>query len=126
MPAIILQAGKLRQRIKIVNPTLAQDTFGGTRIDVAAPFAIVWASVEALSGRELYAAQQKVSEVTHRVRIRWMRGVKPQMNIWLGDPDGDREFQIQSVENPDETRHYLDLLCVERDLSAREEGGGGD
>lgn len=110
--------------MKIVDPTLIQDSFGGTQIDQATPFAVVWASVEALSGREPYAAQQKVSEVTHRVRIRWMRGVKAKQNIWLADPDGDRQFQIQAVENPDETRHYLDLLCIERDNSAREEGGG--
>jgi SPP1 family predicted phage head-tail adaptor len=99
--------------------SLAQDTFGGTVIDQENVFATVWASVEALSGRELYSAQQKVSEVTHLITIRWLAGVKARMNVWFDD----RQFQIQAVENPDERRHFLRLLCIERDDSALEAAG---
>jgi SPP1 family predicted phage head-tail adaptor len=114
-----IAAGRLRHRILIVQPTLAQDASGGTQEDQANTFATVWASIEALSGRELYAAQQKVSQVTHKITIRWWPGVKANMNVQFED----REFQIESVENPDEQKKMLVLLCMERDSSARESAG---
>lgn len=102
-----------------MKPSLAQDTAGGWQIDKNNLFATVWAKVEALTGRELEAAQQKVSEVTHRITIRWLAGVKSNMNVWFDN----RQFQIQDVENPDERHKLLMLLCIERDDSAQEQGG---
>lgn len=119
MPNTTIEAGKIRRRIQIVEPTLTRDSAGGTAIDEGTPFLTAWASVEALTGRELYAAQQKVSEVTHRIVIRYRDGIKANQNVWFHD----REFQIQAVENPDEGRKLLILLCIERGDSAREEGG---
>lgn len=114
MPRAILQAGALRHRVEIVDPTLAQDTFGGTRLSQFTPFAVVWASVESLTGRELEAAQQVVAQVTHRITMRWMRGIRAAQNVTF---DG-RFFQIMDVQNPDERRHVLILLCMERERAA--------
>ena len=113
-----IQAGQLRHRISIVRPNLTQDSFGGTQIGDDSLFADrVPASIETLTGRELYAAQQKVSEVTHRITIRWMRGIVAKMNVsWA---DESKFFQIQAVENPDGRHKLLHLLCIERDDSAR-------
>jgi SPP1 family predicted phage head-tail adaptor len=113
-----IAAGDLRHRITIARPNLTQDTFGGTQIGDDSIFADrVPASIATLTGRELYAAQQKVSEVTHRIVIRWMRGVTAKMNVvWT---DENRFFQIQAVENPDGRHIDLHLLCIERDDSAR-------
>jgi SPP1 family predicted phage head-tail adaptor len=111
-----LQAGKLRHRIQLMRQNLTQGTSGGTVVDDVSIFATVWASVEALTGRELYAAQQKVSEVSHKITMRWRGGITAAMNVWF---DG-REFQIQAVQNPDERHKLLILLCIERDSSARE------
>jgi SPP1 family predicted phage head-tail adaptor len=119
MPSTSIRAGELRHRIQIVKPSLAQDTAGGWQIDKNNLFATVWASVEALTGRELYSAQQKVSEVTHKITIRWLAGVKSKMNIWFDN----RQFQIENVQNPDERHKKLELLCIERDDSAQEQGG---
>lgn len=115
-----IKAGDLVHQIKIVDLTLQQDSFGGVAIDSATPFATVWAAVESLSGRELYTAQQKVSEVTHRITIRWMEGITAKQNVWFDD----RQFQIEAIENPDERNIVLYLLCIERNDSAREQGGG--
>ena len=114
-----LEAGKLRHRVELLSPTGAQDTFGGTSATGLASFATVWASVEALTGRELFAAQQVVAEVTHRVTMRYMPGVLAKMVVWFDN----RQFQIQAVQNPDERKKMLMLLCLERDDSAREPGG---
>jgi len=118
----ILLSTNFRWRIQIVQPTLTQDSFGGTKPDDATIFAEVWASVEAagtltaLKGREIFSAQQKVSQASHIVTIRYLDGVKASMNVWFRN----RQFQIQSVIDPDEQRKILFLLCLERDDSANE------
>jgi SPP1 family predicted phage head-tail adaptor len=119
MPNTMLQAGKLRHRIQIVEPTLARDSSGGWDVNAATPVVNAWASVEALAGRELYAAQQKVSQVTHKVTIRYRDGIKSKQNVWFHD----RMFEIQAVENPDERTKMLVLLCLERADSSQQEGG---
>ncbi|HZP33965.1 MAG TPA: phage head closure protein [Candidatus Acidoferrales bacterium] len=118
MAPISLEAGKLRHLISILQVAPAQDSFGGVSTDQATEtiYARVWANVETLTGRELYAAQQKVSQVTHRITMRYMPGIVARMNIGFGT----RLFQIQAVENPDERPHVLILLCIERDNSALE------
>src|SRR5579862_9742227 len=114
-----LKAGSLRHFITILQPSLAQDAAGGWQDGQGNILAQnVPASIETLSGRELYSAQQKVSEVTHRITIRWQPQISAGMTISWFD-DRQRFFQIQSVENPDGRPIKLDLLCVERDDSAR-------
>lgn len=114
-----IRAGELRHRITIVDPNVKQDTFGDTQASDASIFAEnVPAKIETLTGRELWSAQQKVSQVTHRITIRWMRGVLAKMNVKWFD-ERDRFFQIQAVENPDGRHKRIELLCVERDDSAR-------
>jgi SPP1 family predicted phage head-tail adaptor len=118
----ILLATNFRWRIELAQPNLTRDSFGGTKVDDATVFAEVWASVEAagtltsLKGREIYAAQQRVSQVSHLVTIRYLDGVKANMLVWFRD----REFQIQAVIDPDEQQKVLFLLCLERDDSANE------
>lgn len=114
-----INAGKLRHRIQILRSNLNQDSFGDTQIGDASIFADdVPAEIATLQGRELYAAQQKVSEVTHRITIRWMPGLLAKMNVQWFD-ERDRFFQIQAIENPDGRHKRVDLLCVERDDSGR-------
>jgi SPP1 family predicted phage head-tail adaptor len=107
-----LDIGSLRHRIEILAPTLAQDTAGGTQeLEDSTVFATTRAAVHALSGRELLAAQQVVSQVTHKITMRWMPGIHARQNIRLAD---GTYLQIQAII-PDDTRRYsLELLCVER------------
>ena len=119
-----IRAGKLRHAIQIINLSTQVDQFGGPVTADATVFATVRASIEALSGRELYQAQQVVAEVTHLVTIRWMAGVKAKMDVWFAEGIGSptvittRQFQIMHVDNPDEQHHVLLLYCIERDDSA--------
>lgn len=115
-----IQAGKLRHIVSILRANLTQDSFGGWQIgDDSILAANVPAVIETLTGRELYAAQQKVSEVTHKITIRWQPGIRAQMNVQWFD-EIDRFFQIESVENPDGVHVLLQLLCIERNDSARQ------
>jgi SPP1 family predicted phage head-tail adaptor len=120
MPSTVLQAGKLRHIISILRQNLTQDSFGGTVIgDDTVLFASVPAVIETLTGRELYSAQQKVSEVTHRITIRWQPGIRANMNVQWFD-EIDRFFQIQDVQNPDGVHVLLHLMCIERNDSSRQ------
>lgn len=126
MPKPRIAAGELRWQVQLMQPNLTQDSSGGVDPTATSVFATVWAKIEALMGRELYAAQQRVSEVTHRLTIRYLRGVTSQMDLWFNDPGTGniRVFRILDVLNPDETPHLLWLLCMERDAGDAQAGGG--
>lgn len=114
-----LQAGKLRQRIQVVDPSSVFDDAGG-QLPAWTPFGPPdWAAVEALTGRELYSAQQVVAEVSHKITMRYRIGISSKQAVQFND----RFFQIQAVLNPDEQTKLLYLLCLERNDSARDAGG---
>ena len=121
----VIRAGKLRHRIQLMNPAKQQDQFGGPITADMQTFATVWGSVEMVSGRELYKAQQMVAQVTHLVTIRWLAGVHSKMVVWFseGSPIITRQFRILYIENPDEKHHVLLLHCIEIDESAYEVAG---
>lgn len=103
-----MNISKLRHRVTIQNKVTLPDGYGGvtsTWQDVAT----VWASVEPLNGRELYAAQQVKAELSHRVRIRYMSGIKPEMRIAFDN----RTFEIEAIIDPEERHESLELLCSE-------------
>lgn len=103
-----MNISKLRHRVTIQNKVTLPDGYGGvtsTWQDVAT----VWASVEPLNGRELYAAQQVKAELTHRIRIRYMSGIKPEMRIAFDN----RTFEIEAIIDPEERHESLELLCSE-------------
>lgn len=122
MPSARISAGQLRHHIRISEPTNSEDANGYINAGAQSPIATVWGRIEALTGRELYAAQQKVAQVTHRITIRYMPGLTSNMNVWFDDPGTGlvRQFQIEAIENPDEIPHALFLLCLERDDATRE------
>jgi SPP1 family predicted phage head-tail adaptor len=110
-----------------MQPSKVQDATGGLVTADATLVAEVWASIEHLSGRALYAAQQVVSECTHLITIRWIPGIEAKMLVWFYDIASPvvapRQFRIEDVASPDEVHHYLELLVIERDDSSYEVPG---
>jgi head-tail adaptor len=187
-----LNVGRLRNRISIVRVSPVQDSMGGTNLSVDILYANAWASVEALSGQDKFAAHEFVSEVSHQVVIRYIAaapswlantqylagalvvdsngdleqaqtggglsgasapdwstllggftedgdpstgitwknigpaptrtGVLAKMQVWLNG----RQFQIESVQNPDERNKMLILLCTEINDSQQQQLQGGN
>lgn len=102
--------GKLKHRIKIQQSVQSTDNLGGGPASWSTiSGGTAWASVEPLSGRELYHAQQLSSRVTHRIVIRYLAGVTAAMRVLFGS----RTFEIKSVMNQGERGRWLDLLCEE-------------
>src|SRR6266852_7252178 len=97
----VLQAGKFRHRVAIVKPKPAQDSMSGWNINSNDVIATVWATIEALTGVEKFAAHEFSSNVSHSILIRYPRdlvpgGIHANMQVWFQT----RQFQIEAVLNP--------------------------
>lgn len=102
-----IDPGRLRERVTIQQATATRNRIGET-VQTWGTFAEVWASVEGLSGREVLQSGQQQTEVTHRVRMRYVSGLTQLMRLsWRG-----RILEITSLlEHNNRTEH--ELLCVE-------------
>ncbi len=77
----------------------------------------LWATTEAKK-----LAQQILSEISHRIIIRYMPGLKSRMFIRYNDPDSTdddgnvvpRRFTIDKIIDPDEHKVELRILATER------------
>jgi head-tail adaptor len=74
----ILNVGRLRHKVDIATFSGAQDSTGGFT-PATVVYANCWASIEALTGVEKFAAHEFVSQVSHQVVIRYI-GAAPQWN----------------------------------------------
>jgi len=102
------RAGLLRNYITIQEPT--ETNTNGERTLTWSEYKTCWAAVIPVSGREWFDGQQTNSEVTHRIRTRYLSGVTTKMRItW-----DSRTFAIQSVINMDEGKHWLEIMAVEQ------------
>lgn len=101
-----MKAGTLDERItlqsrSVVTDAMGQDTI--TWVDVVS----VWAQVQALRGREFFAAAQVQQEQTIKVRIRY-RDVQPGWRlVWQG-----RNHDITGVI-PVGRREMVEIMCVQ-------------
>ncbi len=103
-----MQAGKLRHLVTIEERRDARDDEGAI-VPRWGAVRDAYAQIEGLSGREYFQALSAQSSTSHRVRIRYADGVKPQQRLRLGG----RVLNIDSVNDPDGRRKELLLLCTE-------------
>lgn len=62
---------------------------------------------------------QDLPHVTHKVNISYIAGLKGRMFIIYNDPDnGARRFDIDRIVDPDEHKHELRILAIERNDGA--------
>lgn len=101
--------GNLRHSVTIEKNTEVLDAAGSPK-DSWSAFATVFARLEPLTGRELYAAQQFSTALSHKVTIHYLVGVIPKMRISFGT----RRLNILSVENMGERNRFMSLMCEER------------
>jgi SPP1 family predicted phage head-tail adaptor len=116
-----IKAGKLRFPIDIVSRSREQDAAGGIIPGGGETFARVWADIEGVAQQEIFAALQMTAQVTHKVTVRYLTGVRANMDVIYRNgesPEVARVFTIIAVVNPDERRHVLYLMCLERNDSA--------
>ena len=103
-----MRAGELRHRVTIKSKGASRDTFGQETITWTT-VATVWAAVEPLSGREYLAGAQLEAAVDTRVRIRYLAGVVPEMQVVYGS----HTYNLLSVVHVGENRREMQLMCQE-------------
>lgn len=102
-------AGKLKHRVTLQRLANASPdkTSSGEPDDAWADVATVYASIEPLNGRELFAAQEHHAETTTRIRMRWRSGVDAKMRA----THGGTTYNILSVIDPEKGGTELHLMC---------------
>lgn len=109
-----LSAGKLRHYITVSTPSQSTDS-DGSPLNTGETLCLCWASITALTSKELFAVGGFSSQVTHKVAIRY-----PAVSIVAGNQvtcDG-QTLKVQAVSDPDGMRRELDLFCL--DSTAKE------
>jgi SPP1 family predicted phage head-tail adaptor len=103
----MIDPGRLRDRVTIQRATESRNSIGEV-VQTWGTYAERWASVEGLSSREVLLSGQQQTEITHRVRMRYVEGMTQQMRLFWRD----RVLEITSLlEHNNRTEH--ELLCVE-------------
>lgn len=101
----MIAAGQLDQRITLQSRTATRDAIGG-ELPAWVDVATVWAKVDAITGREVHAAQQLHAEITLRAQIRYRDDVAADWRaLWRGNV-----LAIHAVL-PSPRRDALTLLC---------------
>ena len=101
--------GNLRHRITLQKPVIIRDSIG-QELEGWQDVATVWASIEPLSGKEYFNAQQTNSEVSTKITIRYLESITPFMRVFFHK----HTYNILSVINFEERNIYLQLLCSEK------------
>lgn len=112
IPTYLVASGQMKERVTLSKPHQAADLtqpFGIPAPGASTPYTTVWAKIRVLQGRDLYKAQQFVSDVTHTVTIRWRTGIS--VGDWVNQEGA--LYRIQAIQNPEEADVRLDLLCLE-------------
>lgn len=103
--------GAFDRIVSLVKPG-AKNVDGTTLLP--SPFAVgVWAAIRALSAAEADKQQQIEQKVSHLVTIQFMLGVTQDMLVSLTIDGQVRTFQIVAIEDLDEGRYELRMLCAE-------------
>lgn len=102
-----MDAGTLRDRVTVQRASGNRNRMGESISEWTA-FEVVWASVQGVSAREFLLAGQQQVEVSHRVKMRYLTGLTPQMRLsWRG-----RTLEIISILEH-ENRSVHELICQE-------------
>lgn len=108
-----INPGELRHRITIQRLSNTQNYYGEIAINTNKTWTdvvTVRAGIYPISGKEFFSAETVNSEITHKVKIRYIKGLTSNMRIKFGD----RYFQIISPPiNFQEKNIELQLLCKE-------------
>ena len=103
-----MRAGSLRHKITFQQLTVANDTWGHsaeTWTDQVTTYVAIWT----LRGVERIESMKLDNEITHKIRVRYKRGLHPKMRIKFGE----RYFNILSMIDPDERHIYYEIMANE-------------
>jgi len=119
-----VNAGELRNKITIQELQRVPDGYGGYTETWNNITAKTWAEIQPLRGSERYQAQRISNALSHKVILRYLDGIKPQMRVCSSDSilpcllpfvlDDLQVFHIVAAINVEERNEMLELLCEEK------------
>ena len=98
-----IDAGKLNKRVTF----LVQDGECGAEKPLVEGVTR-WASVDFVSGNNRYGADSFIAQATHKVTMRYLKGVQPNWQVRCGDT----VFQIVYLDDVQQQHVQLDLYCI--------------
>ncbi len=104
-----MNVGRMRYRIEIEDLIKIPDR-DGFITEEWIPFAEVWADITSVSGKEYFESAQDLFEVTSKIYIRLLKGMKATMRIKYKE----RLFNIQSILHDE--RHGVTTIMVKEVL----------
>jgi SPP1 family predicted phage head-tail adaptor len=104
-----MQAGRLRQRIRIEKKTVTRNAVG-EEVIAWAPLVSLWASIEPLRGREYLEAKQVQASVDARIVVRYQPEILPSMRVVFSE----RVYAIESVIHVAEGKRETQLMVTEQ------------
>ena len=104
-----MQAGELNKRGTIQYPSKSKNTFNED-IETWTDLATVWCSIEPVSGSEKWLQQERVSEATFKIRMRYRSDVNERMRMKYKN----RYLQFLSVLNLGE--NSIELLSPAKEV----------
>lgn len=100
--------GEMRKRVAIQRIDTTR-TESGETVDVAVLFCMAWVKIEPLTGREAWLAKEQQSTTTHRLNMRYQRGITSKMQaVYQG-----RVFSFTDVRDIDELHEELEIMAIE-------------
>ncbi|MNM21460.1 Phage head-tail joining protein [compost metagenome] len=106
-----MSAGRRRFQGQLQKPVTQKDAIGGAGKPVLTTVAIVWADIEALSGREWLSADAHNAEVTMRIKINARPGVTAGWRFVCGAMLYDVKAAL-----PGRNRAELFLMCTAKPM----------
>ncbi|MBI9233153.1 phage head closure protein [Escherichia coli] len=106
-----MQAGRLRDRVIILNVTTARSP-SGQPVETVTEGATVWAEVKGISGREIISGGAETAQATVRVWMRFRRDVTAtsRLKVLTGAFKG-AILGIEGPPIPDARATRLEILC---------------
>ena len=105
-----MRTGAKRLYLVVQRPTDATDEYGQVS-QTWGDFANVRGCSGPLNGRETIRGEKVSADVTHRVFIRYVDGIKPKMR--LSDGSTGIVYNIVSIADRRDRRAELELMCRE-------------
>ena len=103
-----MQAGRLRHRVELQQPTESRDVSGGvTRIWLT--IVTRWADIIPLRGQERFDAAKVEAQTNVKFRLRYYQPINQKWRIkW-----GDRIYNINAIINAGERNFMLEIDAIE-------------
>ena len=103
-----MRAGNLRNYVEIKQLVMVEDE-NLELVESWSTFTSCWAEILPLIGREYWASRQVVSEVTGKIRMRYISGMKATMKVI----DGSKTYDIEAVIDVENKHEEIVLLVKE-------------